>query len=192
MRAGESWLIGNNQRLQTTAVGLFGCLTLFTHGDSFEYIDWKCQRCAREVKASVAVSIWRPPRVLVVQLKRFEFTEAFKRIKTSQNVIFPPTQFDLSEYISNRDIETPIFYDLYAVIVCLLLVSTPRRKPIFYQSETNGQHHEGTIDKGHYFADCAVDGTWQRFNDEKVEPIADVPTNSSTAYLLFYKLTERT
>ncbi|EDR25019.1 hypothetical protein, conserved [Entamoeba dispar SAW760] len=163
----ESYKITNNQRLQTTAVSIFACLTLFTHGDSFETIDWYCDSCKKSVKAEVDVTIWRPPQVLIFQLKRFEFTEKYEQIKTYERVVFPPFKFDLKEYVSNPSFKEPILYDLFGIV-----------------------NHQGKIDKGHYYADCKVDTDWYRFDDEKVTKLEEVPTGSDDAYVLYYRLIE--
>ena len=161
----ESFYISNNQRLQTTAVSLFGCLTLFTHGDSFDQIDWNCEKCEKNVKADVDITIWRPPKVLIFHLKRFEFTEKYERIKTNEPIVVPPQRFDLKEYIDNETITESVYYNLFAII-----------------------NHSGEIDHGHYFADCLCHKTWYRFNDEKVTPLEQQPTTSEEAYLLFYTM----
>ncbi|KAL7720490.1 Ubiquitin carboxyl-terminal hydrolase [Entamoeba marina] len=163
----ESWYISANQRLQTTAVSLFACLTLFTHGDSFETIKFDCEHCKESVHAKVDISIWRPPKILIFHFKRFAFTNSYQRLKTSQHVVFPPKKFDLKEYISNPTYNNPVLYNLYAIV-----------------------NHEGGIDKGHYFTDCIVRENWFRFSDEKVIPLDDIPTNSDKAYLLFYHIIE--
>ncbi|ELP89810.1 hypothetical protein EIN_425420 [Entamoeba invadens IP1] len=167
MRCCDSFEIGMTQRLKTTAVSLFACLTLFTHGDSFEMIEWKCEKCGKNVAGEVDVTIWRPPKVLIFHLKRFEFTEKFERIKTFERVVFPNTNFDLREYVSNPDWKDPVLYNLFAVV-----------------------NHDGEIDKGHYSADCKVGEEWYTFSDEKVTPLPAAPSGSDNAYILFYRLVE--
>ena len=48
-------------------------------------------------------------------------------------------------------------------------------------------NHEGTLDYGHYYADCkGKTGQWHRFNDAVVTPTTVERLDPQTCYMLFY------
>ena len=48
-------------------------------------------------------------------------------------------------------------------------------------------NHEGTLDYGHYYADCkGKTGQWHRFNDAVVTPTTVDQLDPQTCYVLFY------
>jgi ubiquitin C-terminal hydrolase len=89
-----------------------------------------CSRCKKHQACSKAMTIFRLPEVLVIQLKRFTFS-TFRRTKLSTAVSFPTTDLDLSAYcdsspyVQARD----AIYDLVGV-----------------------SNHSGSLGGGHYTA----------------------------------------
>ena len=152
--------------------------------------DTVCPTCIKRNKVnkmSKSLSIWRPPPVLVVQLKRFQFDHISHR-KLTNKVDFPLTDFDISSFLApskldevNRDSSIKYTYDLYSTV-----------------------HHVGALGGGHYVATCKSlraeqagsgpsaagddnDDTWYCFNDaELVSKLDKEMISSASAYLLFY------
>lgn len=87
---------------------------------------WKCPKCKTFQKAKKKIDIWKLPSILIVHLKRFEFTDR-KSGKIRDLVDFPLLNLDLSPYVSKMRKDQPV-YDLFAVM-----------------------NHEGFMGGGHYY-----------------------------------------
>lgn len=90
---------------------------------------YKCEKCDRIVNIHKQMSIWRPPEVLCIHLKRFDILKGGSKINKS--VVYGET-LNLNNYISP---ESPYnddssIYELYAIIT----------------------HYGSTIFSGHYVA----------------------------------------
>ena len=123
-----------------------------------EIIDgWKGGRSDAPRMIEKRTYIWTPPKVLVIHLKRF----ANNHVKNGCAVAIAP-MLDLTDYCMG--LETPTHYQLYAV-----------------------GNHEGTLQFGHYYADCkAKTGQWHRFNDASVTDMTVDQLDPHTCYVLFY------
>ena len=126
------------------------------------------------------MSLWRLPPVLIIQLKRFQFTQHMRR-KLRDLVVFPLEGLDLSRILAECPSDTeydltddgePLddgrrhtLYDLYGVI-----------------------HHQGALSGGHYVASIKseFDGQWRLFNDAQIYEIHSRDVVDSSAYILFY------
>lgn len=129
---------------------------------------WYCNKCKKHQKAKKQIKLFKMPKYLIIQLKKFEgkanFFNYMSGRKKDDFVKFPINNLDLSDFIENED-EKKYRYDLYAVI----------------------QHH-GTINEGHYTAICNIDDNWVLYNDSEFFRINNPVTND--AYILFYKRIE--
>ena len=65
--------------------------------------------------AKKKIDIWKLPPILIVHLKRFEFTKS-RAGKIKDPVEFPLTNLDLKPYVSRMQKDYPS-YDLFAVMV---------------------------------------------------------------------------
>ena len=153
------------------SVTLLDCLTVLTQqellvGDN-QVLCTKCQQPQDFIKK---IKIFRPPRILVVHLKRFSLQNS-TWTKNHGAVSFP-SKLDLSEFMPRGigDQPTPV-YDLFAV-----------------------SNHHGDVKGGHYTALCNASFSqvldhWVSFNDSSVSVSRTASLNSSSAYVLFYKRT---
>jgi ubiquitin C-terminal hydrolase len=93
------------------------------------------------------LEIFRPPPILIIQLKRFKFSNV-SRIKLSTLVEFPLYNLDLSTFVTDQEFLTTLGveagYDLYAMI-----------------------NHFGTLHFGHYVAIVKnqSEGKWYKYDD---------------------------
>ncbi len=60
---------------------------------------WKCPICKSFQRASKKIDIWKLPSILIVHLKRFEFSLK-KRGKINDFVNFPLKNLNLTPYVS--------------------------------------------------------------------------------------------
>jgi len=136
-----------------------------------EYIDkYKCSVCETERTIIKNCKIWRTPSVLFIHLKRFEVLPNGKIRKNNQEIDIP-LNLDLTPYCEqtmNTDNKTKRKYKL-----------------------TGFSNHLGTMNGGHYTADCLciVDNkTWYHFDDSRVQRNNNDCIDISNAYILMYEL----
>eukprot|EP01090_Pellita_catalonica_P018229 TRINITY_DN5808_c0_g1_i2.p1 TRINITY_DN5808_c0_g1~~TRINITY_DN5808_c0_g1_i2.p1 ORF type:complete len:626 (+),score=118.10 TRINITY_DN5808_c0_g1_i2:278-1879(+) len=146
-------------------VSLNDCLSLFTQEEELSGDDaWRCGKCKKNGKAKKQINLWRVPPVLILHLKRFQYTHLF-RDKLTTLVSFPIEKLDLAPCMSVAD--GPVHYDLCAV-----------------------SHHMGTLNAGHYIAHARniYSGDWFKLDDNSVSKVEKVDEEvvKNSAYLLFY------
>eukprot|EP01006_Ploeotia_vitrea_P050083 TRINITY_DN67408_c1_g1_i2.p1 TRINITY_DN67408_c1_g1~~TRINITY_DN67408_c1_g1_i2.p1 ORF type:complete len:758 (-),score=58.14 TRINITY_DN67408_c1_g1_i2:1130-3403(-) len=84
---------------QSPPVTLDDCLHLFTKPETL--LDYRCLQCNKTATTTKTVTIHRPPKVLIIHIKRFryygDYNEGHCR-KISTPVEFPKTDFDLKPF----------------------------------------------------------------------------------------------
>jgi len=123
---------------------------------------YACPACNRKVRALKRLTVERAPRVLTVQLKRFD--PWLQRGKLDGYVGYPRA-LDLSPFTS-ADVEAT--YRLFAVLV----------------------HAGSTASSGHYFCFTkSPAGGWLKCDDSTVLRASERAVLSQQAYMLFYERT---
>ena len=129
---------------------------------------YKCPKCKQSIAANNKIELYKIPKILIIQLKRFENGQ---KIKTF--IEFPIKNLDISSFISQSspyfENNSLIKYDLFAV-----------------------SNHYGELEYGHYDANCLnfMNDQWYNFSDKKVELIGDNNPDiivTKDAYVLFYR-----
>ncbi|KAM9311886.1 ubiquitin carboxyl-terminal hydrolase 50 [Gastrophryne carolinensis] len=122
-----------------------------------------CYYCKAKQDASLEMQIIKPPKVLILHLKRFEYQGQVKQ-KLKTNVIFPLHNLDLSPFVASCSVRH-LKYNLYSVV-----------------------NHAGELEFGHYTSYCKHPETkeWHDFDDIKHFKIAESSVQSPLAYILFY------
>merc|ERR1711974_371560 len=133
---------------------------------------WYCNKCKEHKEAYKKLEFHRTPPVLVLQLKRFQFTR-WSRERLNTPVNFPLEGLDLAPYCTESSLcgenadASKTTYDL--VGLC---------------------KHIGSLGGGHYVAYCrsSEDGEWYNFDDGSVRrvPRQEVQDDKVGAYVLFY------
>ncbi|KAF9929459.1 CSN-associated deubiquitinating enzyme Ubp12 [Linnemannia zychae] len=148
-------------------ITLEDCLAEYTREEQLGEEDlWYCPNCKKHQQATKKLDIWRLPDILVVHLKRFSHTRAW-RDKIDAFVDFPIHGLDLSGKTLKEEDRDDNVYDLYGV-----------------------SNHMGGLGGGHYtaYAKNEKSGQWYNFDDSHVSPVSNVESiKSSSAYLLFYR-----
>ena len=159
---------------------------------------WYCPRCKEHRRAFKTIDLWRAPRCLTVQIKRFSKQEGGWGLaqKDSTPVEYPVVGLDLSEYVTG-----PAKHQMDASCVGsssgggvgimrsagggVGAVGPPR--PL-YDLYAVSEHSGGTAG-GHYTAiiKCPITGRWVHANDSTVSPVTtEANLQSRDAYVLFY------
>lgn len=162
------------------SVTLEACLDAFAKEEKIP--EAYCSKCKEFRVQTKRMSLWRLPPVMIIHLKRFQFTTTMRR-KLRDLVVFPTEGLDLSRILApsaaathkkenGADIQelmddgrSEMLYDLYGVV-----------------------HHQGALSGGHYVASLKseLDGQWRLFNDAQIYEIHSRDVVDASAYILFY------
>tara|TARA_B100000963_G_C22620313_1_gene669600 strand:+ start:1565 stop:2569 length:1005 start_codon:yes stop_codon:yes gene_type:complete len=122
--------------------------------------NWKCDNCNANDESEKKILLWKSPKVLLIQLKRFDFLNA---CKLQNNIKFPFHNLELSKYIEGYD-KTESTYDLCGII-----------------------EHIGGINGGHYISHILNSNKkWYTYNDENVKESSIESIKNRQAYILCY------
>lgn len=165
-------------------LNLYDCIDSFV---SPEYLTgdnaWNCSRCHKRFNTKKQLTITRLPNVLIIHLERFTFKGGIngKFVKNDSKINLPlklsmkkywPAVRDEQERqqlkkFPLRGQEGQWEYNLYGIV-----------------------RHYGTLDGGHYISEVKKNGTWIRFDDDKVkvsDTMGKKPEMDGSAYILFYE-----
>ncbi|KAL0485657.1 ubiquitin carboxyl-terminal hydrolase [Acrasis kona] len=152
---------------EPTSITLDSCLEQFTTREELSTNDtWYCPKCKEHVQASKKFDLWKLPQILVVHLKRFQFTR-ISRDKLETSIDYPIQGLDLTNHLQHNLEGNPNrVYDLFAV-----------------------SNHYGGLGGGHYTAHAKIDSNqkWYKFDDSHVSPVLDQKAKSDSGYVLFYR-----
>ena len=148
---------------------LMDCLKEFCKEEKLDGDNkYNCERCDKKVNAIKKISIWEPPEILIIQLKRFK-NDYYRTSKTNSKVVFPLEGLTLDNFYSEYHEVNEVKYDLYGI-----------------------SQHYGSCMGGHYIAYTknGLSNLWYEFNDNTVthypkEKIEDAVVTKN-AYILFY------
>ena len=138
---------------------------------------WFCPHCKDKVNASKKFNIWIPPKIMIVQIKRFihNFSaNGYSAHKLNNKVEYPINDFDITAHMS----------------ICSRNVSKDHGN--FKYDLIGVTNHIGNMNGGHYysFVKSLTDGNWYCTDDDSVTLMKEEDVVSSNAYLLFYKQRE--
>ena len=142
-------------------VSLYDCMDAYTAREHLAGENqWFCDQCKTKRDAERSTSWWFAPDVLVVLLKRFQFTHA------GMEKIDVPIDFPVSDFTLKSGTHPTCVYDLYGIV-----------------------NHTGSLSSGHYTATCRTESdSWSVFNDHRVTPVkAGFSECARSSYVLFYK-----
>lgn len=154
------------KKARSEPLSLYTCLEAFLREEPLVPEDmWYCPQCKDQRQASKKLDLWRLPEVLVIHLKRFSYSRSMKH-KLETFVNFPIHDFDLTNYVANKNNSRRQLYELYAL--------------------TN---HYGGMGSGHYTAHIKLldENRWYNFDDSHISPINEDDVKSAAAYVLFYR-----
>lgn len=129
----------------------------FCNEESLDGVDrWVCPRCARRVRATKCLSLWKLPLLLLVHLKRFGFDSSnaasmwhpVPAWKIEGEITVPLQQLDLHGFVAETSPQrSELQYDLFAAV----------------------DHVGASPLVGHYTASCRRADGWWHFDDAHAE-----------------------
>ncbi|CAF4083947.1 unnamed protein product [Rotaria sordida] len=150
------------KRLKT----LLDCFEYFTKREVLSDDNvWYCRKCNELKKATKKIDLWVLPKVLIIKLKRFNYTRDF-RDKNDLLIDCPICNLDLSKFVLNPNEKAKAKYNLIAV-----------------------SNHMGGLGGGHYTAHAknSNDNKWHTFDDSYVSDVNEDNIISKAAYVLVYQ-----
>ena len=128
--------------------------------------EWYCSQCKEHRQGYKQIEIYRLPRILILQLKRFKNPGYYFNTKIDTFIEFPLNNLNMNKYlVGPKNTEMSYKYDLIGI-----------------------NQHYGMSIGGHYVAICKNGENWYEFDDESVNEIEPNNFMNNKAYLLFYEL----
>jgi ubiquitin carboxyl-terminal hydrolase 4/11/15 len=197
---------GERKGMHAGSVTLEDCLDAFAKEEKIP--EAYCSRCKDFRVQTKRMSLWRLPPVVIIHLKRFQFTQHMRR-KLRDLVVFPIEGLDLSRIMAEESIgSTKSEKDTPANSNGALKSESAGEKQVDEDvdepSETQSikddgrseklydlygvVHHQGALSGGHYVASLKseIDGQWRLYNDAQIYEIHARDVVDSSAYILFY------
>ncbi|GMF23545.1 unnamed protein product [Phytophthora lilii] len=132
--------VARNEEIDKGPVPLRHCLDAFTSEEKIS--EGYCSSCRQHQEMTKKLEIWRLPPVMVVHLKRFQYTQTYRR-KLASLVEFPIHDLDLSCCVAPH-IEIPDKYPMKRPKSTSSGVSTPARKLIKLRSRGESTASNGS------------------------------------------------
>lgn len=193
------------------AITLENCLDAFAKEEKIP--EAYCSNCQDHRVQTKRMSLWRLPPVVIIHLKRFQFTEHMRR-KLRDFVEFPVEGLDLSRIMApdtaskkdetpkpetNGDAKSEPSEPEPGEDEDAAIDENEENQDSSRLKENDGRsemlydlygvvHHQGALSGGHYVASLKseIDGQWRLFNDAQVYEIHSRDVVDSSAYILFY------
>ncbi|XP_004346117.2 ubiquitin specific peptidase 15 [Capsaspora owczarzaki ATCC 30864] len=155
---------------------------------------WYCSKCKQHQEGAVKkLELWKLPDVLIVHLKRFQFTTRLRK-KLTDTVTFPLTDIDMSHYCPNASrIEEALQHPSDDVSPAQLQRATANLETLLGPHKGSLYdvyavcNHFGSLGGGHYTAFCKnpLSGIWYSYDDSRVEKVDPSTVVSKSAYIMF-------
>ena len=171
-------------------ITLDDCLHAFSKEEDMN--DTYCSNCKELRTQTKSMSIWRLPPVIIITLKRFQFTEKMRR-KLRNFIHFPIEGLDLARIIASDNNGNDPGHDTEAEQTGV------EGENMLHPDKHCGRqeslydlnaviHHQGALAGGHYVASLKseTDGEWRLFNDASIYEVNSNDVVDASAYILFY------
>ena len=150
---------------------LYNCLDNYCFEEVLKGEDlYNCRNCKTKVQATKILKLWTVPKVLIIQLKRFN-----QQLQKNNTHIEFPKLLNMTKYITHpvaHDSDGNVGLQMYDIIGVI--------------------EHSGTLSGGHYVAKCKINETWKLFNDANVTDMDESQIRTTNAYVLIYRMNEHT
>ena len=195
----KSCASGKKSGCQSDAITLEDCLDAFAKEERIP--EAYCSKCKDFRVQTKRMSLWRLPPVMIIHLKRFQFTQHMRR-KLRDLVVFPVEGLDLSRIMAQESHENGSKTPSDATeseTKPEASVEDTEKAASEEQLKDSGRsenlydlygvvHHQGALSGGHYVASLKseLDGQWRLFNDAQIYDIHSRDVVDASAYILFY------
>jgi ubiquitin carboxyl-terminal hydrolase 4/11/15 len=170
--------INNNNNNE---ISIYDCFNQFHKEEKLERENsWYCNICKKQQEALKQMEIYRAPRILIIQLKRFKVKSQNLNYSFNNNSIN-----DASELINGKN-ETLINYPIQDLDLRNFIVGENKLNAV-YDLFAISQHF-GNLNSGHYTSLCKNKDKWIEFDDENITSADDKNIINNFSYLLFYKM----
>ena len=164
----DNYLNDEEDFILSNELTLENCFNSFSRCEKLdETNEWYCPKCKEHRRGYKQLEIFRLPKYLILELKRFKNQFGFFfNSKNSTYVKFPLEDLDLNKFLvgpKNKD----YIYDLIGV-----------------------SQHWGASFGGHYKKKKKKENIWYEFDDEDVRRTDENKIVNSNAYVLIYELRE--
>ena len=161
------------------AISLYDCLDQFMKTEELEEVT--CENCSKQHGKTTVhkqFRLWTLPKILVIQLKRFNGNHAGV-LRKFDKFVQAPLKLNITKYVSHPKVvsqvnQNPAALQLYNLksMIC----------------------HSGQLRGGHYTAKCFRDGEgWFEINDDYSRKITNAnELQSSLNYIFFYEISPET
>ena len=136
---------------------------------------WLSPYANKLVDAEKCNLIWESPKILIILLKRFEYTYT-GATKLNNIIDFPFENLDITPYLHPNHMSKYTKYDLFAI-----------------NNHTNFSNYGfNGISFGHYYSYCKnyTNNKWYNYDDANVSEVDEKDLITKHAYMLFYKARE--
>ena len=201
--------------LDNKRLSIYECINKYCKEEKMDGKDQVyCSKCKEHQDHTKQVTLYRPPPVLIIHLKRFKFTQRHGE-KISTQVNFPINGLDLSfaysdkpkdpipldltwweylggKYDANRSVERTNDDDEEEVETKQENMKDEEKMVIekdnFVYDCVGVVNHFGGTSGGHYvaYAKNSYDNKWRQFDDSRVRVISRSEVVSRNAYIMFY------
>ena len=169
-------MFGNEKKITYKEYDLYDLLNNFIEPEKLTGENkWRSPYANKLVDTEKINLIWETPKILIILLKRFEYT--YTGATKLNNVIkFPIDELDITPYLHPNNISKYKKYTLFAI----------NNHTNFSNFGFNG------ITFGHYYSYCKnyTNNKWYNFDDDTVTEINETDLVKKEAYMLFYKAIE--
>ena len=161
-------LFRNNEKIKKCDI-----YDLFDNFSKIEILDsdnqWFSPYCQKKVNAEKINLIWDSPKVFIIIIKRFEYTD-YGAEKLNHLVNFPIYNLDITKYLHSNHVSNYTKYNLFAI-------------------NNHDSMNSMGIDSGHYYSYCknSINNKWYNFDDDEVNEINEDDLVTNKAYMLFYE-----
>jgi len=181
---------------EANAISLEDCLDAFAEEEKIP--EAYCSKCKDFRVQTKRMSLWRLPPVVIIQLKRFQFTQHMRR-KLRDFVKFPMEGLDLSRIMAKDGTSSPKNESNGEDGENVANKEVEEEDTSSHMNDDDGRseklydlygvvHHQGALSGGHYVASLKsdIDGQWRLFNDAQIYEIHNRDVIDASAYILFY------
>lgn len=135
---------------------IYDALKSFIKTETIE--DYRCDKCKKKTIAYRRLGIWRPPQILILNIKRILMDGM--NLRKDNSSITTPDILDISQYANVS--RGSLSYDLFAI-----------------------GYHVGDVCGGHCYAAIKINNGWVLCDDAKIYHVENLPQDNQ--YLIFYR-----